>query len=212
MLNYFRKKLFSIKSGIFIFIIVGCLGYYILNVDSGNFFDKITGVFLSFSDEAEEGRVSSNLTRLGLQAAAVGMFVNNPIIGLGLAQFQFNVVEYLPLWSYLSPEIQEVVNPGNTDVFYGAFNTHLRVLAETGIIGFLLWISLMVYGLKNYMYILRNVKKENRDIIKLIMTSYIASFIAFMNFDTFDVFWYWILLVLSDLLIYKMKRKKEAFL
>lgn len=212
MLNRFRKNLFSIKCGVFLFVIVSCLGYYILNIDSGNSFDKITGVFLSFSDEAEEGRISSNLTRLGLQVAAVGMFIDNPIIGLGLAQFQFNVVEYLPLWSYLSPEIQEVVNPGNRDVFYGAFNTHLRILAETGIFGFLLWISLMVFGLKNYTYVLSNVKKENRDIIKLIILSYIASFVAFMNFDTFDVFWYWILLVLSDVLVYKMKREKEEFL
>ena len=103
--------------------------------------------------EAEGGNLKSNITRAGLQYAAFSMFLSNPLIGVGLGQFQFNVVDYLPAWSYLSVEIQAVAQSGNPKYFMGTFNTHLRVLAESGIIGGILWISIAWKGLRNYLRI-----------------------------------------------------------
>lgn len=201
----FRKKLFTLKSIFFISIILSATTFYIINsIDIDVVIDKITGVFLSFSDEAEDNRMASNLTRLGLQYAAMQMFIDHPLIGVGIGQYQFNAVQYIPLWSYLSIEIQRFLDPGD-DLFYGSFNTHLRILAETGIIGFILWISLALHGLKNYLYILKHEKNENKTIIKLIIISYIASFVGFMNFDIFEFFYYWLLLILSSVLVYRFK-------
>ncbi|WP_455630332.1 hypothetical protein [Megamonas sp.] len=63
-------------------------------MDLDDIFRKIIGVFLSFSSEAEIGRIYSNLTRIGLQVAGINMFISDPIFGLGLSQFRFNYIYF----------------------------------------------------------------------------------------------------------------------
>ena len=89
---------------------------------------------------------------------------------------------------------------------YGSYNTHLRVLAELGIVGFIIWIITIIKGIKNYLFVLKNINKEERYKIKLITISYIISLTGFINFDIYVFFYYWMLLILSSVLVLKIKK------
>ena len=210
--NKFKKICINLKflgalSVILLSVIVFMVSSGIVDFDT--LFLKITDVVFSFSDDASDNRVASNVTRIGLQYAAFSIFIDNFLLGIGLGQFQFHAVPYLPNWSYLSLEIQGFANPGDTNFFYGTFNTHVRILAELGIIGFILWINIIYQGFKNYIYIIKNVDQDRKDIIKLIIISYIASIISFINFDIFEFFYFWLLLILSGVIVYKIKNNKN---
>lgn len=207
--NRFRKIIINVKMIIFLVILIGIIFTFMDIEYIGN---QIMGVIFSFSDDASANRMSSNLTRLGLQYAALNMYIDNPILGVGLGQFQFHVVDYLPVWSYITTEIQGVMNAGDDKYFYGTFNTHFRVLAELGTIGFILWISIAILCLKNYVYVLRNINNEQKPIIKLIIISYVFSFLGFMNFDTYSFFYYWFFIALSSALKFKIKNNKDKTL
>lgn len=209
---FLLKKFITLRqcvgSMIIIFmIIVGLFNF--LDVDI--ILEKITGVFLSFSSEAEIGRLYSNLTRLGLQVAGLNMFLSEPIFGLGLSQFRFNYIYFLPAWSYLSPETILATDTGSTTYFYSSFNTHIRILAESGCIGFSVWIAFFINGLKNYLHVLKLVPKDKKIVIKIIMMSYVMSITGFMNFDEYTFFYYWLLLILSNVLIIKINKKENIF-
>ncbi len=198
----FSKNIRIRNIAVMVFTILISIGIVYLHPDVLLY---IEGSFLSFSTQASAGRIESNLTRLGLQYAALNMFLHNPIFGVGIGQFQFHAVEFLPSWSYIAIEIQRFMNSGD-EFFFGSFNTHLRVLAESGILGFMIWIGIAWQGMKNYIYILRHVNFEQKNIIKLIIISYIFSFVSFINFDTYLFFYYWLLLFLSNALVYKIKK------
>lgn len=208
----FRKRFIDFRgiglfSVFFLLTIIFMVNMEFLNLDELSL--KITDVIFSFSDDVADNRIASNVTRIGLQYAAFGIFIDNFILGIGLGQFQFHAIPYLPIWSYLSVEIQGFANAGDKDYFYGTFNTHIRILAELGIIGFILWINIIYQGFKNYIYIIKNVEQDKKDIIKLIIISYIASIISFINFDIFEFFYFWLLLVLSSIIVYKIKNNKN---
>lgn len=202
--NKARKYIFSVKSLIFLVILIGFIFSY---VDIDTITEKSTDVVLSLLGEAEGGNLRSNITRAGLQYAAFSMFLSNPLIGVGLGQFQFNVVDYLPTWSYLSTEIQAVMQSGNPKYFMGTFNTHLRVLAESGIIGGILWLAIAWRGLKNYLFLLKNIQNDKKEIVKLLFVSYMAAFLGFINFDTYASLYYWLLLIISEVFIYRIKNQ-----
>ncbi len=204
--NKVRKYVFNFKFllGIMFFTII-VFSY----IDTDVLSEQILNVVISFSSDAASGNMNSNLTRFGMQVAAWNMFMENPLAGVGCGQFRFNVIDYLPYWSYLSTEIQGFVSSGNP-FNIGTFNTHLRVLAEMGIGGFLLWFAIAWHGLKNYLIVLKMIEKEKKVIVKFIIVSYIASFMAFINSDVYLVFNYWLLIVLSEVLVYKAKFYKNG--
>lgn len=204
--NSHIKKILIICSS---FIGIGICWFTFYNADT--VFEKILGVFLSFSDEADSGRLYSNLTRIGLQMAGINMFISSPIFGLGLGQFRFNYSEYLPIWSYLSPEIMLATDTGITGYFYSSFNTYIRVLSESGIVGLFIWFMFFIKGMKNYIYVLKRISNEKKVLIKIIMISYIMSITGFMNFDEYTFFYFWLLLVLSSALVKKLNKKENIF-
>ena len=183
---FLLKKFITLKQWSGIIFVMVIIGIGLINFfDTEFIMEKVTGVFMSFSSEAEIGRLYSNITRIGLQVAGLNMFMSDPIFGLGLSQFRFNYIYFLPTWAYLS--------------------------AESGIVGLFLWGLFFIIGLKNYLYILKFVPSDKKIIIKLIMMSYIMSITGFMNFDEYIFFYYWLLLILSNALIIKINNKKNIF-
>lgn len=201
-----KKNIFSFR-----FLLVGVLiisvGLYFI-VTNDEVLEKVINVFFSFGENAETNRMSSNITRFSLQVAAFNIFLANPILGVGLGQFGFHYPNFLPDWAFLSSEILTAINPNNS-IIYGSYNTHIRVLAESGIIGFILWVNIIIKGFKNYIYILKSVEKDKKYIVKLIILSYGISLLGFINFDIYIFFYYWFLVILSSVLVLKIKKGKK---
>jgi hypothetical protein len=89
------------------------------------------------------GSEVSNLTRLSYTKAAFGMMMDHPFFGLGLGQFAFSLLDYLPSWGYLSYEVKDWAS-GDTPVLYwpATYSVYGRLACELGAMGLLGWIAL----------------------------------------------------------------------
>jgi len=87
------------------------------------------------------GTSTSNLSRLAAQVAALKMFADHPLFGVGLGQFAFYEGEYLPTWGYLSDELwPSLVYPEAP--WPAVYSIYPRIAAECGIGAVLAWVFL----------------------------------------------------------------------
>lgn len=106
----------------------------------------ITYYSMSFDhtvDRVIRGESVSNLTRLASQVSGLNMFLGHPLVGVGLGQYAFHDVQYMPSWGYMSYELKPwLVYP--TAPWPAVFSTYARLGAETGVVGLVGWIGLWI--------------------------------------------------------------------
>ncbi len=102
-------------------------------VEYGNFSGNTAGVEESVS----------NVTRLAAIRAGIAMFQENPILGVGLGQYGFNYPGHLRFEDFRSWEVQQYID-GSHPNWPPTFSIHVRLLAETGIVGYLVWLGLLL--------------------------------------------------------------------
>lgn len=85
----------------------------------------------------------SNVTRLAAIRAAVTMFQQNPVLGVGLGQYGFAYPGELRAEDLRSPEVRAYVDSSHPN-WPPTYSMHARLLAETGLIGYLVWMLLVV--------------------------------------------------------------------
>jgi hypothetical protein len=99
---------------------------------------------LTFNHTVEgviRGDSVSNLTRLASQLSGFNMFLGHPLVGVGLGQYAFHDVQYMPSWGYMSYELKPwLVYP--TAPWPAVFSIYARLGAETGLVGLVGWIGL----------------------------------------------------------------------
>jgi O-Antigen ligase len=100
---------------------------------------------------SNSGVDSSSVMRFGSMLAALRLFFENPLIGVGLGQSGFFIPKYYPDWIWTSPEALEYSQAS----YYGAtptFSFIPKLLAELGLIGFLFFgIRFLLLTRKVYM-------------------------------------------------------------
>ncbi|MGL5066567.1 MAG: O-antigen ligase family protein [Sarcina sp.] len=134
----------------------------------------------------------SNVARMGMQGSAFKMGLDNKIVGVGLGQFGFNAEDYLSKKALTSREVQFWINPNSTEGWPPAFSIFSRIVAELGIVGALIWISLIGYIILKYMKVL--YKKEDDILGIVLVVSFIGVIISWWNADTFGLVTFWVLL------------------
>jgi uncharacterized integral membrane protein len=89
-------------------------------------------------DQVVLGDSVSNLSRLAFQAAGLAIFHHRPLLGVGLGQFGFHVLDALPSWAFLSPEVRPMVTFPEAP-WPNVYSLYVRLAAELGIAGLLGW-------------------------------------------------------------------------
>ncbi|WP_418510454.1 O-antigen ligase family protein [Corallibacter sp.] len=143
----------------------------------------------------------SNKSRFGIQYAMFQVFLKNPIKGTGYGLQAFESKDLYPEWAvennwefrlkYLNEEVKS---------FPPGYNLYLRLLSETGIIGFVLFIFfLLIIFLWCYN---KTFKKQGQQtIMPLVITISMVGFaINWMKVDTFRMYFFWLSIVLIILL------------
>jgi len=145
----------------------------------------------SFSVNDDKHSIS-NKSRFGIQHALYEVFLDNPISGVGFGQQTFEAVKKLPPWATANNwEFKyKYLNPDHPS-FIPGYNVFARLLAETGIIGVLLftvWIAFIIYSC----FIL--AKRQNTDSIFAIVLfiSMIGFLMNWLKMDTFRVIGFWV--------------------
>lgn len=139
----------------------------------------------------------SNRSRLGIQYTSLLIFAKNPVFGVGFGQQAFVARSLYPGWVKKDNyEFEIFYNNQREKSFPPGYNLYTRLLAEVGIVGFLIFAYLQILMLKEAR---RLSKFQNKDFqilgIILFITS-IGLFINWMQIDTFRIYGVWISLAI----------------
>lgn len=150
----------------------------------------------------------SNQTRYGMQYASLKVFEENPIVGVGLGQNGFYKKNYYPEWAiknnyeftdwYMNEEVYN---------FPPDFNLFTRLLAETGVIGFILFIIFLFSCFIASWNCILNSRKEENVLSAIVFISFIGFAINWMQIDYFRQFGFWLSIVLLIKLVYNLNRE-----
>ncbi|ELC8463463.1 O-antigen ligase family protein [Clostridium perfringens] len=119
----------------------------------------------------------SAMSRIALWETAVNMSINNPIFGVGLANFPIYFLKYLK-GNIL------MMNPHPHNLF-------LRISAETGIVGLFLFINIYLEPIKNFLFY-KNKKNINYNLQRYLILGMIAFFVQSIGVEYLASRHFWI--------------------
>jgi O-antigen ligase len=88
-------------------------------------------------------------------AGALSAFEDYPLTGVGLGASGFYIYQNLPTWALTTvPEIAKQMNPENR-LYPNPKNLYVRLLAETGLLGFFLFLAFQLHVMGDMLDLLR---------------------------------------------------------
>lgn len=148
---------------------------------------SISSLIKSLSDKNN----MSNVARSGMQRSAIQMGLDNPVIGIGLGQYGFYAQEYLDGKAMTSHEVQTWASEDN-DAWPPVFSLFSRIIAEQGIVGIIIWASMLMYIIFS---MIRQLRRKQNDILGIsLLVSFMGVIISWLNADMFSMISFWILL------------------
>ena len=134
----------------------------------------------------------SNKSRFGIQYALYQVFLDNPVSGVGYGQQAYEMKKNLPPWSISNNwEFKyKYLNPDHPS-FPPGYNIFLRIMAESGIIGIILfsgWLLFILYTCFN----LFKLNNGNSVFALVLLISMVGFILNWMKMDTIRVFGFWV--------------------
>jgi O-antigen ligase len=128
-----RKYLVSALAVGAVVFVIGFLVASVLN-ESSDGDKRIESYVFEMFERTTDPLEDSTFGRLNADAAAVGMFWDHPVLGVGIGNFGFLYDHYAP-----TPEV---------DSWPSAQSLYLGLLAETGILGLITFVSFLVWAVR----------------------------------------------------------------
>lgn len=153
----------------------------------------------------------SNKSRLGMQVANFEVFKENPIIGVGFGQQGYHNKYHFPKWAknnnyefslYYLNKKEKSFPPG--------YNLYLRIASELGIIGLILWLSLLSSLIFN-LYKIQSTNDKYKSLSQILFISIIGLTINFLQIDSFRNFYFWIYFISIIVLINQISNEKNHY-
>jgi len=136
----------------------------------------------------------SNKSRFGIQQAMFYVFLENPISGTGYGLQAFESRKKYPTWAKKNNwEFRLKYLNQNDKRFPPGYNMYLRILSETGLVGFLFF-GLML--LQIFLWCFNNLKSENSTVTFIILISMIGFSLNWLKMDSFRIYFFWLCLAL----------------
>ncbi|WP_165930166.1 O-antigen ligase family protein [Flavobacterium ranwuense] len=139
----------------------------------------------------------SNKSRFGMQYASLQVFKENPIVGVGFGQQTYHSRTHYPTWATKDNyEFDLIYKNKNVKSFPPGYNLYTRLLAETGIIGFLILLALIYYSIKQTKIFIKNSTGEKQILSYILLISFSGLFINWLQIDTFRIYGIWLSLAI----------------
>jgi O-antigen ligase len=137
-----RKRLLA---GLLIVLsVVVILGFFVYQLSLNPYFTRLWNQISRIDDPTAYLLSIGGGPRLGLISASYAIYTQSPWLGVGLGQSGFYILDHLPPWLFNKEnEVLEMLIPG-AHVFPNPKAVWIRLLAETGIVGFALFASFML--------------------------------------------------------------------
>ncbi|MCM8819712.1 MAG: hypothetical protein NC925_02840, partial [Candidatus Omnitrophica bacterium] len=146
----------------------------------------------------------SNQTRKESQLVGFRIGVDSPFLGVGFGQYGFYFKKYVRNYSF---EIKELLKPGNND-WISTHGLLARIFAEIGFFGVGIWLSIWMYLIYKFVLLFRILKNNDFDDFVVVLFINILSFqLLLFATDTFRYLFYWLVISLSEYVIYCYERK-----
>jgi O-antigen ligase len=136
-----------------IVVVLGVFAGTFLFLNQKNFFRRL---WETNAQTLSEYMVDINAGARGAYSAgALTAFQEHPIMGVGLGASGFYIYQNLPDWALTTvPEIAKQLSPDN-HLYPNPKNLYVRLLAETGLIGFFLFLAFQFHILGDMLNLLR---------------------------------------------------------
>jgi O-antigen ligase len=150
----------------------------------------------------------SNKSRFGIQYASLRVFEESPVIGVGFGQQSYHSRFHYPGWATKNNYEFELwyKNP-NEKAFPPGYNIYTRMLAETGIIGTLLFLWLLYTVIKRARILTKTRADEEKVLAIIILITFVGFAINWLQIDTFRLYGFWLCLAI----LMRMNTQKTAY-
>jgi hypothetical protein len=95
-----------------------------------------------FQDDIAAAAISSgnlsNVSRFGTMAIQINEFLLNPVFGIGMGQYPFQVTQLIPSWANTWEFQKWITDPDAS--FFPSFSLYSRMVAELGVVGYAIWL------------------------------------------------------------------------
>jgi len=139
----------------------------------------------------------SNQSRFGMQYAALQVFLENPITGVGFGQQAYHNRIHYPSWATRNNyEFELYYKNKKEKAFPPGYNLYTRLLAETGLIGISLFLMLLYFSLNEVRLLMKKAKGEEKTILMIVLISLLGLYINWLQIDTFRIYGVWLCLAI----------------
>ncbi|HXD10402.1 MAG TPA: O-antigen ligase family protein [Anaerolineales bacterium] len=174
--------------------------------------EYITRLFNSDAASIEEFIIENSAgARAAYTFGALGAYDESPWLGVGLGASGFYIYDHLPDWSMTTvPEIARQLSPDNR-LYPNPKNMYARLLAETGLIGFFLFLAFQFSVLGDVLTLLQKRTSLRRFVGVAGLFSWFAVLIYNATQDSFAIPNIWVNLgVLAGLTVFGLE-SEETF-
>lgn len=152
----------------------------------------------------------SNKSRFGMQSAALEVFKENPVYGVGFGQGTYHMVKHYPYWATSKNWEFSYLYKNQTDKsFPPQFNIYTRLLAEVGLIGTLIFITLVVLPIIYSIMFWKIINYNKKFIGVILVLSFIGYAINWFQIDFFRQYGFWLSLMLLVKIIQEINLQKS---
>lgn len=139
----------------------------------------------------------SNQSRFGMQYASLQVFKENPIIGVGFGQETYHKIYHYPPWAtHNNYEFKAVYQNQKITSFPTSYNIYTRLLAETGIIGVLIFLAIIFFCFSRSIFLWRNAENDQKTLAMILLISFTGLCVNWMQMDFFRQYGFWLCVVI----------------
>ena len=192
---FFRKWVHHILIlGVFLFIVFFSFKSELIINSVGERLDSLN--FIENTNNSVSINAVSNKSRMGIQYANFLVFLKHPFFGIGWGQQAFEAKSLYPKWA-TTRNYEFTMKYLNEDhlPFPPGYNLYLRIMAETGLIGMVLFLTFLVTLILTAWKFLKVVNHKYRFIYIAIIIGLIGSLLNWFQIDSFRTYGFWLCFV-----------------
>ena len=139
----------------------------------------------------------SNQSRFGMQYASLQVFKEHPLIGVGFGQETYFKRFHYPAWAKKNNyEFKLLYENKNIRSFPTAYNLYTRLLAETGLIGVLIFGYLIYLCISKSFFLWKKTENEEKTLALILFISFVGLSLNWLQTDFFRQYGFWLCMVI----------------